>query len=120
MVVRLLFVGQFRSIEGNNRLGNVVQGSERFAGLQTAGYRTHRLLAHAIRENIGTALDKNTRPQSVLPIVVMGNATQRSLNTPYHHRNVGIKLFEYAGIDDGRIVGTHASTTVGRIGIVGT
>ena len=119
MSAALFFGGQFRDIPHHDRLRDIMQSREGFSGPQTSGYRAHRLLAHAIREDIGTALDENARPQTVLPIIVVGNATQGSLDTADNHGHVGIELFEYAGINDGGIVGSHACTAVGGISIVG-
>ena len=77
----------------------------------------NRLFAHAIDQEVGTGFYEDTLADGVLPIVVMGESAERGFDTSKHHGHIRPKLLQDLGIDDGRILGTHIVTSVGRIGI---
>jgi hypothetical protein len=69
-------------IIGNiDRLWNVAASADRKPVSKTTGQFDHRFLAHAINKDVGRCIAKDTRPQFILPIVVMGKSAQGSLDT---------------------------------------
>ena len=77
------------------------------------------LLAHAVDNEVGSAVAEDAGAQLVFPVVVVGETAQRGFDAAQYDRHVGIELLENLGIDDGGILGPHVVTTVGRVGIFG-
>ena len=88
--------------------------------LQLARNGNDRLLAHAIDEQVGSAIAEDALHQAVLPIVVVGEAAHARLDTSQHHGHVGIDLLQDARIDDRGILRALVVATVGRILVAGT
>ena len=72
-----------------------------------------RAFAHAVENEVGTRIAEDALAQLILPVVVVADAAQRSLNTAQCHRYIGIEFLQYLCIDDRRIVGAHVVTGVG-------
>ena len=101
-------------------LGDGAQLIKRGATFELAAYLHNRTLAHAIDDKVGARVAEDASAQTVLPVVIVGEASQRSLDATQHHGHIGIELFEYLGIHYRGIVGAHTMTTARSIGIVAT
>ena len=110
--------GQFTQGPSHHRLGNIRQILDAFAGSQCIGNGDVGQFSHAINEHVGRAIDEDRRPESVLPVVVMGQTPQRHLNATSHHWHVGKEPFQYFAIDDGGVVRAGTGTAVGRVSVV--
>ena len=75
-------------------------------------------LAHAVDDHIHRSICEDGGAQAVLPVVVVGEATQRSLDAAGDDRHTGEKRAQSLAIDDCGVVGAQAGTAVGRIGVV--
>ena len=78
----------------------------------------HRLVAHAVNQQVGTALDQYRRLERIAPVVVVCGAPQRCFDAADDDRRIGIELLEDAGIDCHDIVGPETRFTPGRVGVV--
>ena len=82
--------------------------------------RRHCLLAHAIHEDVGTAVHEDGGHQFILPVVVMGQSSHGRFDAAYDDRHVGVQLLEDAAISNRAVVGSCAGFAFRRISIVGT
>ena len=96
-------------------LGNVVQ---RASLHQAAGQFDNGLLTHAIDEQVGSAIHQDAGAHTVLPIVVVRQASHTGLDASQEDGHVGEESFQDLRIDDGGVFGAHVGARVGRIGIV--
>ena len=96
-------------------LENVVQ---RASLHQAAGQFDNGLLAHAIDEQVGSAIHQDAGAHAVLPIVVVRQASHAGLDAAQKDGHVGEEPFQDLRIDDGGVFGAHVGACVGRIGIV--
>ena len=87
---------------------------------KSISYLCHGLLAHAIDEEVGTAIDEDRGHEPVLPVVVMGKASHGCLDATDDDGHIGVELLEDATVGDGTVVGTRPCPTLRRIGIIGT
>ena len=77
----------------------------------------YRFLAHTIYYHVGSRIAKYTLLQSVLPIVVMGKSTQRSLNASKYNGNIREQLLQNLSINNGGILRTTVVTSIRTISI---
>ena len=101
-----------------NRLGNIVW-DERIL-LHLLAKLCNGLFSHAIYKQIGTRFYQDALAHHVLPIIVMGETSQRSFDTSDDDGYVRPKLLQDLGIDNGGIFRAHVMTSVRRIGILAT
>ena len=78
----------------------------------------HRPLSHPVHQIVGTGIHEDRRFQAVLPVIIMGEPAQRSLDAADDHRHVGIELLQNLGVDRHCIVRTVTGTAFGRICII--
>ena len=76
------------------------------------------LLAHAVEQEVGTAETQYWLEEFVLPIVVVGEPSQRGFDAAQHHGHVGEELFQYFRVDYAWVVGAHVVTRVRAVGVV--
>ena len=69
-----------------------------FALLQLFGQLLDDLFAHAIQQQIGLRVDQNGRTNRIIPVVVMGETAQRSLQTADNDGGIRVKLAHFAGV----------------------
>ena len=55
------------------------------------GYLLHDALAHAVDQQVGTAVDEDRGFERILPVVVVGEPPQRRFDAAHHHRRAGIE-----------------------------
>jgi len=101
-----------------DRLRDVGQCPDVFARVEAACYLDHSLLAHAIYQQVGAALDGNRLTQPVLPVVIVRQPPHRSLYAAHHYGHVAQCLPYAPAIGHTRVVGTLVGTGVGGVGIV--
>src|SRR3712207_3906862 len=75
------------------------------------------LFSHSVNQQVGAAVAKDAFSQRVLPIVVMAQSAHARLYASQYHRNVGVELFQYLRVNDGRIFRAHIGPPVGRISV---
>ena len=77
-----------------------------------------RSLAHAEHQHVRAAVDQNRVAHAVVPVVVVREAAQRSLDAADGDGHVGICLANAVAIDDRRAVGAPAGLAAGGIGVL--
>ena len=77
-----------------------------------------RLLAHAIRYQVGIAVTQNAWAKALLPIVVVHHAPEACFNAAEHNGNIGKELPQDVGIDDGGVLGTQVVTPIGTVRVL--
>ena len=82
------------------------------------GYLLHDALAHAVDQQVGTAVDEDRGFERILPVVVVGEPPQRRFDAAHHHRRAGIEPFEDAGVGLDSVVGAEARRTARGVGVV--
>ena len=78
------------------------------------------LFAHTIDDEVGPRVAEDAGAQTVLPVVVMGDAPQRGLNAAKDDRHVRIQLFQDLRVDDGGVLWPQVVAPVRRVGIFRT
>ena len=82
------------------------------------GYLLHDALAHAVDQQVGTAVDEDRGFERILPIVVVSEPPQRRFDAAHHHRRAGIEPFEDVGVGLDSVVGAEARRTARGVGVV--
>ena len=83
-----------------------------------AGHVDDRLVAHAVHEQVGPAVDQYRGVERVAPVVVVGQSAQRCLDAADHDGRVRVERLEDARIDGHRAVGAESGLAAGRVGVV--
>ena len=107
----------FSQINGLRYLMNYV---DRTTFSELSAQLDDRFLTHAIDNHVGTAVAEYAWAHLVLPVVIVGEATERCLYATQHDRHIRIEFSENARIDNGRVFGTKVMTAVGAVGILAT
>lgn len=102
------------------RLRNRLERAKRDALAEESTDFGKWFFTHAIDENVGTGIDKDRWSETILPIVVVSDTTERSLDASEKYRYVGEEHLENLCVDDRRIVGTGAGASARSICIIGT
>ena len=100
-------------------LRHVGELPDRGAGLQPACDFAHRLLTHAINEQVGAGVGQYALFELAGPVVVMGEPPHGCFYAAYDQGHVGIEAFDQVRVGDGAVVRPHACLSAGRIGVVG-
>ena len=77
------------------------------------------LLTKSVGDEVGAGVDEYGWAQSLLPVVVVGEAPHGCLNAPEYYGGIGPELLEYAGIDDGGVLRPFVVASVGAVGVLG-
>ena len=78
----------------------------------------HCPLGIAVKQDIGFGVGQDRTPHLVGPVVVMGDAAQRTFNAAEHDRHVAECLAAALRIDDYRPVGAPAALAMGCVAVV--
>lgn len=78
----------------------------------------HHPVAHAVGQQVGSAVDKDRRLQRVAPVIVVREPPQRGLDAAEHDRRVGEQPLQDARVDRGRIVGPESGLSSCGVGVV--
>src|SRR5699024_6323534 len=96
----------------------VADGMNILAAGKLFGQLLDDLFTHAIQQHIRLCIHQNGWTHGIIPVVVMGKAAQRSLQTADDDGGIRVQLTQFAGIDDGGAVGTSAGLAARGIGVV--
>ncbi len=77
-----------------------------------------RALGVAVEQQIGLGVEEHRAANLVRPIVVMGDASERRLNSAEDDGRVGISLARPLCVNDRRAIGPPPALAMGRIGVV--
>ena len=69
-----------------------MESADRLSLIQASGNLKNRLLPHAIRDKVGRSVTQDTWAQSFLPVVIMCQPAQRSLDASQYDGNIGVEL----------------------------
>ena len=78
------------------------------------------LFAHAVGDEVGSAVAQDAFVQSLVPVVIVGESSQRGLYASQDDGGVGEEFAEYAAVGNGCPFGAHVMSSVGGIGIFAT
>ena len=84
---------------------------------ETAGDLRRGALAHTVDQQVGGGVEQDAPAHLILPVVVVGEAPQRRLQSADDDGRVGERLPRPVGIDDGRTVGTVSHLAAGAVQI---
>ena len=90
----------------------------RLLGRQAMGNFHDGPLGIAIQQQVALGIDHYAAAHLVAPVVVVGNATQRSFDAPQNHRHIFERLTATLAVHDGRAVGPFATHVARCVGIV--
>src|SRR5262249_36383196 len=93
------------------------QVARAFALGETVGHFDDGAFGIAVDQKVGLGVGQDRAAHLVGPIVVMGDAAERSLDAPEHDGDVLIGLAAALGVDDGAAIGPFAALAAGRIGV---
>ena len=82
------------------------------------GYFYNRSLGVAIQKQIAFAVHHNGAAHFIGPIIVMGNAAQRSLDTAQDNGHIGKRLSASLAVNNGCTVGPFAANIARRVGVI--
>ena len=94
---------------------NLVQG---FSGCHPVNQLADDLFAHAVQQQVGLSIHQNRRTHRIVPVIIVGKAAQRSLQTADDDVGIGEEPAQSLGINDGCPVGTTSCLAAGSIGIL--
>ncbi len=77
------------------------------------------VLAHAVQQQIRAAVGKNGRSYRIVPVVVVCEASERSLESADNYRYISVDLAKSPAIDDNGAVGTLSRDAACGIRIIG-
>ena len=75
-------IGYLRLVGKIDNLGKVTHRTDRLSLIQSTGNLHDSLLPHTIRDEVGRSITQDTATQRVLPVVVMRQSAQGSLDAP--------------------------------------
>ena len=106
------------TVAAEGHLRNLAQQLGVVAVAEGSRHLYNGAVAHAIDQQIGPRRGENRGVKSILPIVVVGQASQRGLDAAQHNGGVRKELLQDARIDRYGAVGAEARLTTGRVGVV--
>ena len=83
-----------------------------------AGQLEHRALPHSVTEPVRPGGNQHRRHQAVLPIVIVRDPPERSLNPADHDRDLGVELLQNLRIDRHGIVRPRPRLSFRRVSVV--
>lgn len=113
-----VFGERLGSILEESDLGDGAERGEGDAAAEERGDFGDRVLAHAVDEEVGTALDEYSWAELVLPIVVVSEPSETGLDAAEDDGDIGVELLQDAGVDDGGHIGAAARLSAWSEGIV--
>ena len=113
-VVVVDLVERAGAVDGAVDIGNLIDGQSR---VERVGDLDDRVLAHAVDEDVGARVEQYRALELVLPIVVVGQATQARLDAADDDGGVLERLADEVAIDRDGSVGTAPLLATGGIGV---
>ena len=99
-------------------LGDFLHLPEIASGLDGPRQFKHRPLAHAVAQPVGSAVQQDGAHQAVVPIVIVGQAAERSLHSPDDDRDIRPEFLQDTGVDGDGPVRTLPGLAVRGIGVI--
>ena len=101
-----------------HHLGQFIAGLDALALVEHLGNLERRSLTHAIVQQVGRSIYQYRGEKFVVPVVVVCQATHRSLDASNNDRHIGINLLKDARIDISGAVGSESSLTTRGVGVI--
>lgn len=101
-------------------LWNILNLMKGCSCLQAVHQLLDRFFSHAVDEQIGGAVDEDTRPQMVLPVIVVRQAAHGGFDTAQYDWHVGVEFLQNFGVNNAGVIGPHTGTAIGRVSIIAT
>ena len=89
-----------------------------FPSRHAGGNFGHLVLAHAVDEKVRAGIRQNGGTHSVIPVIVVGKAAQRSLQPADDDGDIAVGLSDQPAVDDGGAVGPQPCPAAGGIKIL--
>ena len=87
---------------------------------QALSHFDDRAFGVAVQQDVGTCVDQDRVAHAVLPVIVMRDTTQGSLDTAQDNRHMFVGFFTALAIDQARAVRTFARHAARGVGVIGT
>ena len=113
-VVVVDLVERVGAVDGAVDIGNLVDGQSR---VERVGDLDNRVLAHAVDEDVGARVEQHRALELVLPVVVVGQATQACLDATDNDGGVLKRLADEVAVDRDGAIGTAPLFATGGIGV---
>ena len=108
-------VGKGAKIAGS---ADIPHSGRVFPSRHAGGNFGHLVLAHAVDEKVRAAFRQNGGTHSVIPVIVVGKAAQRSLQPADNDGDIAVGLANEAAVDDGGAVGAQPCPAAGGVEIL--
>ena len=113
-VVVVDLVERAGAVDGTVDIGNLIDGQ---SGVERVGDLDNRVLAHAVDEDVGARVEQYRALELVLPVVVVGQATQARFDAADDDGGVLERLADEVAVDRDGTVGTAPLLATGGIGV---
>ena len=113
-VVVIDLVERAGAVDGAVDIGNLIDGQSR---VERVGDFDDRVLAHAVDEDVGARVEQYRALELVLPVVVVGQATQACLDAADNDGGVLERLADEVAVDRDGAIGTVPLLATGGIGV---
>ena len=113
-VVVVDLVERAGAVDGAVDIGDLVHGQSR---VERVGDLDDRVLAHAVDEDVGARVEQHRALEFVLPVVVVGQATQACLDATDNDGGVLERLADEVAVDRDGTVGAVTLLAAGGIGV---
>ena len=113
-VVVVDLVERARAVDGTVDIGNLIDGQSR---VERVGDLDDRVLAHAVDEDVGARVEQHRALELILPVVVVGQATQACLDATDDDGGVLERLTDKVAVDCDGAIGTVPLLATGGIGV---
>ena len=113
-VVVVDLVERTRAVNGAVDIGDLIDGQPR---VECVGDLDNRVLAHAVDEDVGARVEQHRALELVLPVVVVGQATQARLDAADNDGGVLERLTDEIAVDRDGTVGAVPLLAAGGIGV---
>ncbi len=113
-VVVIDLVERAGAVDGAVDIGDLIDGQ---SGVERVGDLDNRVLAHAVDEDVGARVEQHRALEFVLPVVVVGQATQACLDAADNDGSVLERLADEVTVDRDGSVGTVPLLATGGIGV---
>ena len=113
-VVVVDLVERTRAVNGAVDIGDLIDGQP---CVECVGDLDNRVLAHAVDEDVGARVEQHRALELVLPVVVVGQATQACLDATDNDGGVLKRLADEVAVDRDGSVGAVPLLATGGIGV---
>ena len=108
-----------RILANECRATDIGHAGDAFAPAQAMGHFHHRPLGIAVDQDVGLGVDQQRGADLILPVIVMGDAPQRRLDTAEDHWHILVRLTAALAIGQAGPIRALAGLAAGGVGIIG-